>query len=129
MKNKIALIPVIASLMCAVMPYNPCQAANEPLVVREYITRKAQGETRSQEKVSASYQQLQVVSGYYSRVRFYATNGYMVKECQVALTKGEQLPDELSIDIRDLKGVAYAIIDIVGPNSNFDGIKVPFEIK
>ena len=53
----------------------------------------------------------------------------MVKECQVALTKGEQLPDELLIDIRDLKGVAYAMIDIVGPDSIFDGVKIPFEIK
>ena len=129
MKNKIAMIPVIASLMCAVIPYNPCQAADKPLVTREYITKKSGGETHSQEKISASYQQLQVASGFYARVRFFASNGYMVNECQVALTKGEQLPDELLIDVRDLKGVTYAMIDIVGPDSILNGVKIPFEIK
>ena len=129
MKTKIALIPIIASLICAVIPCNPCRAATEPLVVREYITKKSEGETKSQEKVCASYQALRIEDGVYAIVRFYATNGYMVKECQLALTKGESLPDEHLIDIRDLKGVAYAMIELVGPDSNLGGIKVPFEIK
>jgi hypothetical protein len=129
MKNKIALIPVITSLMCAVMPYNPCQAANEPLVVREYITKKSEGITRSQEKVTASYEELRIENGFYAKIRFQAANGYVVKECQVALTKGEELRDELLLDISDLRGVTHATIELVGPDSNFSGIKVPFEIK
>ena len=129
MKTKIALIPIIASLMCAVIPYNPCQAADKPLVTREYITKKSGGEIKSQEKVCASYQALRIEDGIYANVRFYATNGYMVKECQLALAKGGLLPDELLIDIRDLKGVTYAMIDIVGPDSILNGVKIPFEIK
>ena len=129
MKNKIALIPVIASLMCAVIPANPCRAASEPLVVREYITKKSGGEIQSREKVCASYPELHIVTGFYAKVRFFAANGYMVKECQLALTKGEALPDELLIDIQELKGVAYAMVEIVGPDGNLGGTKIPFDIK
>lgn len=128
MRSKRILTFAVISLLCAVMPHNVSLAAKEPLVTREYISRKIGGETGNEEKLCVSYQDLHTVNGYYAKITFFGQSNIKLKECEIAMNCGDALPNELAFNTQSLQGCRYVQIDIIAPGYNFTGIRVPFEI-
>ena len=123
MKTK--LISLIVAF--ALFPFNLCYAA-EPMVMREYITRKSGGERSEEERLSVDYKNLQMEQGDYLIVSFLDGNDSLIEELEMELSVYDLLKNERFFDTSVLSGAKFIKIELISSGSGYSVVKLPLEI-
>lgn len=101
--------------------------ASEPVVTRDYITRKSGKEVRQEEKLSVDYSDLIIEQGDLIRISFLDKNEHKLNECTIELTD-DFYENEMLFTPEELRGAAYIQIEFEVAGHNIPGKKLPFEI-
>ena len=118
---------LISGIISFIMLSSNLCFASEPVVTRDYITRKSGKEVRQEEKLSVDYSDLIIEQGDLIRISFLDRNDYKLNEFTLDLS-GDFYENEMFFTPDELRGAAYIQIEFEGAGHNLPGKKLPFEI-
>lgn len=127
MKIKKALI-FLCILSLLLLPTSSA-FAEEPEVIREYITRKSGKIRTSEEKLLVNYTNLHIRQEDQLKISFVDGSDNVIEELKTGILDKDFLAGGMFYRSESLLGTEYVIIEIFSQDHNIAVLKLPLKIK